>query len=295
MSMISVRDVSFFVDVRGRGEPLLLMHGGPGTDHVSLLPFAELSDTFTTVLYDHRCNGRSIGPSVETMTWENLTADADALRERLGFEKWSVLGHSFGGHVALEYALRYPQRVSKLVLLDTGPDASWAREKAPLELTRRGYDSDKVELVRRWFNGEIEPGEMFPIFRQIADVYSYKSSRIQLASMLVRGGWRTKFRGEAFVFASRTLLPGWSVVERLHEIQAPTLVMAGKQDFVFPPACQQLLATGIPNSKLLIVDHAGHNPDFEQPRVVMTAVREFVGGERGGVVAHLPDARALGA
>ena len=83
------------------------------------------------------------------MTWENLTADADALREYLGFEKWAVLGHSFGGHVALEYALRYPDRVSQLVLLDTGGDSHWARENA-LAFAQRGYSATKVELVRRY-------------------------------------------------------------------------------------------------------------------------------------------------
>ncbi len=56
-----------------------------------------------------------------SMTWENLTADADALRQHLGFGKWAVLGHSFGGHVALEYALRYPDRVSRLGQLPVQP------------------------------------------------------------------------------------------------------------------------------------------------------------------------------
>ena len=93
--------------------------------------FREFADQFTLVFYDHRCNGRSMGVPVSSMTWENLTADADALRERSGFERWAVLGHSFGGHVALEYALRYPDRVSHLVLLDTGGDSRWARDNAP--------------------------------------------------------------------------------------------------------------------------------------------------------------------
>ena len=62
------------------------------------------------------------------MTMENLTADADALRQALGFEKWAVLGHSFGGNVALEYALRYPQSLSHLVLVDTGGDTVGRRE-----------------------------------------------------------------------------------------------------------------------------------------------------------------------
>ena len=103
---IRLRDVSLYVDVVGRGEPIVLMHGGPSADLWTMGAFRRLADQFTVVLYDHRCNGRSTGPPASTMTWDNLTADADALREHLGFERWAVLGHSFGGHVALEYALR---------------------------------------------------------------------------------------------------------------------------------------------------------------------------------------------
>jgi len=109
---LKIRDVSLNVEVFGRGYPLVLMHGGPSADLYSMLPFRRLTDWFKLVFYDHRCNGRSTGAPVSSMTWENLTADADALRERLGFERWAVLGHSFGGHVALEYALRYPDSLS---------------------------------------------------------------------------------------------------------------------------------------------------------------------------------------
>jgi pimeloyl-ACP methyl ester carboxylesterase len=101
------------------------MHGGPSLDHWSLAPFRQLAGQFTVIFYDHRCNGRSTGAPVSSMTFENLTADAEALREKLGFERWAVLGHSFGGHVALEYALRYPGSLSHLVLLDTGGEGRW--------------------------------------------------------------------------------------------------------------------------------------------------------------------------
>ena len=93
-----------FAEVIGHGHPLVLMHGGPSLDHFTLLPFRQLADRFTLIFYDHRCNGRSAGAPVSSMTWENLTADAEALRQELGFERWAVLGHSFGGMVALEYA-----------------------------------------------------------------------------------------------------------------------------------------------------------------------------------------------
>lgn len=118
---LRVRDVSLFVDIIGYGYPLLLMHGGPSLDHWSLLPFRQLAGQFTLIFYDHRCNGRSTGAPVSSMTWENLTADAEALREELGFERWAVLGHSFGGHVALEYALRYPASLSPLNQRRTSP------------------------------------------------------------------------------------------------------------------------------------------------------------------------------
>src|SRR5512135_3342987 len=119
MTHMQIRDVSLFVKVMGQGYPLVLMHGGPGPDHTSLLALQPLADQFTLVFYDHRCNGRSMGAEASSMTFENLTADADALRQALGFDKWAVLGHSFGGYVALEYALRYPHSLSHLLLVDT--------------------------------------------------------------------------------------------------------------------------------------------------------------------------------
>lgn len=154
---IPIRDVSLYVDVVGHGYPLVLMHGGPSADLWTLSSFRRCAKRFTLVFYDHRCNGRSEGAPVSSMTWENLTADVDALRERLGFERWAVLGHSFGGHVALEYALRYPDRLSHLVLLDTGADRRWAQENAPQLLAKRGYSAETVELVRRWFTGDFVP------------------------------------------------------------------------------------------------------------------------------------------
>jgi pimeloyl-ACP methyl ester carboxylesterase len=83
-------------------------------------------------------------------------------------------------------------------------------------------------------------------------------------------------RPEAFIFASRQLLKGWTVMDRLSEITAPTLVMAGRDDFVFPPECQLELAAGIPGARLRIIERAGHNPHLEQPAEVMEAVKDFV-------------------
>jgi proline iminopeptidase len=176
MPTIPIRGVSLLVKVIEQGCPLLLMHGGPGADHASMLSFRPCADQFTLVFYDHRCNGRSRGAPVSSMTWENLTADADALRQTLGFDKWGVLGHSFGGEVALEYALRYPQSLSHLLLPDTCGDTRWVQQNAPEILAKRGYSSATVRTAQRFCNGQIEPNEFLPPMMKLARAYYHHRS-----------------------------------------------------------------------------------------------------------------------
>jgi len=273
---IAIRDASLYLDVVGNGYPLLLMHGGPGADHWSLRPFRQLADQFTLIFYDHRCNGRSQGAPVSSMTFDNLTADADALRRTLGYERWAVLGHSFGGHVALEYALRYPGSLSHLLLVDTGGDSHWSQHNAADLLARRGYSPEKVELVRRWFTGQFPPRQMPLILMRIGGAYYSRPSLSLVARELIRGEWRSKMRPEAMIFAGRYLLNGWTVMDRLSEITAPTLIIAGRDDFIFPPEHQRELAAAIPRARLQIIERAGHNPHEEQPAEVMQAVRDFI-------------------
>jgi proline iminopeptidase len=276
MATISIRGLSLFVKVVGQGYPLLLMHGGPGADHTSMLSFRRCADQFTLVFYDHRCHGRSKGAEVTSLTWENLAADAEALRQTLGFDRWAVLGQSFGGMVALEYALRYPEGLSHLVLLDTCGDIRWAHEKAPEILAQRGYSPDTVKTARRFLNGQIEPDEMMPALMKLRKVYNPHLSLLRAAHVVI-SGLRAKIRPEALIFGSGQSLRGWTVMGRLGEIEVPTLVMAGRDDFQFPPEHQAELAAGIPNAQLRIIERAGHNPQQERPTEVMRAVRDFIG------------------
>jgi proline iminopeptidase len=281
MTKIPIRGISLNVKVIGHGYPLVLMHGGPGADLYTMMSFKPCADQFTLVFYDHRCNGRSKGADVSTMSWENLTADADALREKLGFEKWAVLGHSFGGYVALEYALRYPGRLSHLLLVDTGGDNRWAQENAPEVLAQRGFSPEIVNLSHRFFNGQIEPGEMFPALMKLGNAYTYHISPRQIPHMVIKG-LQTKMRPEAFIYAENHFLKGWSVMNRLNEIKVPTLIMAGRYDFQFPPEHQEELAAGITNSRLVIVDRAGHNVHDEQPVEVQRVLRNFMSTTNAG-------------
>jgi proline iminopeptidase len=209
------------------------------------------------------------------MTWENLTADADALRQALGFEQWAVLGHSFGGMVALEYALRYPQSLSHLILMDTCGDTRWVQHNAPDILAKRGYRPDAVETARRFFNGRMAPNEVMPAGMKLLRAYYHRLGLALLVREVVHG-LRMKPRPEAHIFGFSQLLTGWTVMDRLSEIKAPTLVLAGRDDFQFPPEHQSALAAGIANARLELIERAGHNAHSERPADVIRAVRDFM-------------------
>ena len=294
MAKMSIRGVSLTVKVMGKGYPILLMHGGPGLDYKTMLPLKPLIDQFTLVFYDHRCNGHSDGADVTTMTMDNLTADADALRQALGFEKWAVLGHSFGGNVALEYALRFPQSLSQLVLMDTGGDQWWVNHNAMVILAQRGFSPSTVEDARRFYNGQITPREFMTIFMKINKAYNYNGG-LDLWTM-IQGlvlGYIPKMRPEACIFGYGQVLQGWSVMDRLNKIQAPTLVIAGTYDFLFPPEHQKQLASGIPNSHLVMIERAGHNPDMEQPVETLKAIREFMLSTTSSTASQLAGGKSV--
>lgn len=281
MTTIPIRGTSLFVRVIGQGYPLLLMHGGPGLDHTSLLPLEPLADQFTLVFYDHRCNGRSEGAPISSMTWDNLTADAEALRQVLGFERWAVLGHSFGGNVALEYALRYPSTLSHLILMNTGGDQWWVNQNAPEILAKRGYSDGAVQAARRFYNGELTPDEYFPTVFQFVGAYMYHSGFLYHPGIMAMGqrlglGPRTKYHPEATIFGYSQLLKDWTVMDRLGELKMPTLVLAGRYDFLFPPEHQAILADRLANAQLELIECAGHNPQIEQSAKVIQLIKCFM-------------------
>jgi pimeloyl-ACP methyl ester carboxylesterase len=275
MTYRSIRGVSLFVKIMGQGYPVLLMHGGPGLDYKTMLPLEPLADQFSLVFYDHRCNGQSEGAEISSMTWENLTADADGLRQALGFEKWAVLGHSFGGNVALEYALRYPQSLSHLILMDTGGDQWWVNQNAPRLLAKRGYSEDIVKAAHRFYSGEITPDEFVSISMMLSKAYNYDNSIFSMDEGF-DPDLMPKFKPEALIYGYSKLLKDWTVMDRLDEVKVPTLVMAGRHDFLFPPEHQAILADRLPNARLEIIEQAGHNPHMEQQTETIRIIREFI-------------------
>src|SRR2546421_11442045 len=102
MPTVEVQKTHIFYTSSGTGVPCLVMHGGLGLDHTYLRGLDMLSDVLRLVYYDHRHNGRSGRPPVESVTHAQLADDAESLRQHLCLGKVAVVGHSSGGFIALE-------------------------------------------------------------------------------------------------------------------------------------------------------------------------------------------------
>ena len=118
---VPAENAELFYREVGRGRPIILVHGGPDFDHTYLLPDMDrLSDSYRLIYYDQRGRGKS-GRDVrpDDVSIRTEIEDLEGLRKYLRLDSVAVLGHSWGGVLALEYAIRHPDRVSHMILMNT--------------------------------------------------------------------------------------------------------------------------------------------------------------------------------
>ena len=143
-------------------------------------------------------------------------------------------------------------------------------------LAKRGYSAATVQAARRFYNGQLTPGEFLPTVMKFISAYSYHNFLLEMAHEVFSPGPLPKMRPEPLIFGYSQLLKGWTVMNRLGEIKVPTLVMAGRYDFLFPPEHQAILADRLSNAELVLIERAGHNPQMEQSAQVIQAIRDFM-------------------
>ncbi len=248
------------------------MHGGLGVDHRYLQPWLDsLHDILHLIYYDHRGNGRSGRPPIESLNFEQFCADADALRDFLGFERVALLGHSYGGHIALEYALRYPDRLSHLLLVATSATFNY-RNQVLAEFRRRIDSSPSRETMMRALAEESETDDQAKRrFITLAPVY-FHNQRNHSAKKLFE---EVIFSRPASIQGEK-IRRGWDVTNRLDEIRPPTLILVGRDDFGHPVSQAEILNARIPHSKLVVFERSGHFPYVEEPQAFFSAIRHWL-------------------
>ena len=258
----------FYVEL-GRGRPCLVMHGGLGFDHTHLRPWLDqLGDTLRLVYYDHRGNGRSGRPSLDTLTYQQFAADAEALRAHLGVEKIGVMGFSAGGAIALHYALSYPDHLSHLILV--GTHAAWDYTDE-IAANVAGRNPSPEALAVFGASPPATDAEFAQMVEAIMPLYYHRFDPAANRCFLEDVVWSAS----AYAAYSQAL-ERHDVTARLGEIAAPTLVIVGRDDFITPPAQAERLAGGIPQAELVVLERSGHMPYVEESEVFAAAVRDWL-------------------
>jgi pimeloyl-ACP methyl ester carboxylesterase len=247
------------VEVSGSGPPLLYLHGpwGLSPDRAFVARLAQAN-----TVYAPRFPGTTSGDpdAVHRLdTWLDLMVYQGELLEALKLDAPVVVGHSFGGLLAAEFAAAAPRSVGKLVLID--PVGLW-RDDLPVKNWM--VLSDKERKPSLFADPDSEGGKQFFAVQSDAD------ARVDTLAQMI---WSQACTGK-FVWP----LPDRGLKHRIHRVAAPTLIVWGKADRIIDVAYAKEFADRIAGAKVALIDKAGHLPHLEQPEAVAKAIQSFVGG-----------------
>jgi pimeloyl-ACP methyl ester carboxylesterase len=256
-----VNGVDLWVEQTGEGEPVLMMHG-LGLDHHYLRPYHEpLAGDARLIYYDHRWNGASgrVGEPDHAM-WH---ADAAALLDHLGLERVTVFGQSYGSWLALGFAARYPERVSRLVL----GSATLAFDY-PEVVMANAQAKDPVlaaRLAAAFATMPERDDDFAAAWRAVLPLYFHGAARPEMLD-------GTRFSAHAFALGMQQLA-GFSLADRIAAIRAPIRVLVGASDFIMPPAQAKQLAAAAHDATVEVFANSGHFPFVEEPDAYLSAFR----------------------
>jgi proline iminopeptidase len=243
--------------------PLVIIHGGPGLDHSYFLPWInELGLYGRVLLFDQRgCGGSDRMADTTKYAMDVTVSDIEAIRQHLGAEKICVLGFSYGGFVALKYALAHPDHVAKLILSDTAPSMAFAAESESLQKARQSPEQKKgfEDLAKR--TDLTKDQQLLEEFK-LELPYNFHHPRTPEFMNAIAE--KIRYGAEAGEYIGRHDLPHYDVRPQLASIGVPTLVMVGDDDIVTPPSQAHAMYEGInagkkvPNATLKIIAGAGH-------------------------------------
>ena len=251
-----------YYEEHGSGAPLILSAGLGGSGNYWLPNVPALAANHRVILYDHRGTARSDRDLPEIVTVEQMGDDILALIDGLGLKKATIIGHAAGAVAGLAAALKSPERIDRLVLVNgwSKPDPHFAR----------CFDA-RLALLRN--SGPRAYVEAQPIFLFPANWISEHHE--QLAAETEQH--LAHFAGAEAYEKRIAALRAFDMDARLHEISAPTLALAAEDDMLVPSNCSRHLAEGIKGAKLAMMGWGGHGCNVTDPGTFEAHVLEFLG------------------
>jgi proline iminopeptidase len=279
---LSVDGAALYWREAGAGSPVVVLHGGPDFNHTYLLPELDrLAGSFRLVYYDQRGRGRSAaGVRPEDVSIASEVADQDTLRAHLGLESMALLGHSWGGLLALEYALRHPERVDRLILMNGAPvshagamlfrrHGEVVRDMARLrELDASpAYAAGDPDAVAAYYRVHFRPALRRPehLDRIVERLRRSFTPEGVLLARAIEDRLYTETWGEE----------GYDLLPALGRLDIPALVLHGDRDTV-PVEIAEDIARALPGGRLVVLPDCGHFAFLEAPDAVEREIVAFM-------------------
>ena len=263
MPVQRVNGAALHYDTAGAGpETIVFSHGLLMNGEMFRAQIDALSETYRCIAYDHRGQARS---EVTEFGYDmdSLTQDAAALIRELGAGPCHFIGLSMGGFVGMRLALRYPELLRSLVLLNTSADPEPEANRGPYR---------RLALVGRWLGFR-------PVVNRVMRIMFGQTFLTDPSRQAEREHWRRHLLGLNRVGTARAahgVIDRTGVYGQIGRIAVPTLVLVGDEDVATVPAKGERIQQAIPGSRLVHIPGAGHSTSIEQPELVTAAIREFL-------------------
>jgi proline iminopeptidase len=280
-------DFELYYQIRGAGpDTLIMLHGGPGLNFDYLAPdLGQMEEHFTLIYYDQRGAGRStLISDPDLLIVEAHVTDLEAVRQHFNIDKATLFGHSWGAMLASFYVLEHSDKVAKMVFSSPGPPRFYP------------YLSQLRSSIMAWMDDtKRDEIDRLMAARQDSTVSARKSC-IDFWEPFIRGYFSDphdldlirSMRGDFCAGPEEALRNGavvgthtfasiddFDLRDRLQHIDLPVLLITGTDD-IFPEESMYEWETAYPNSKLVLLDKAGHYPQIERPEVFFQVVRDFL-------------------
>ncbi|MEA2505707.1 MAG: hypothetical protein QOH48_325 [Actinomycetota bacterium] len=279
---VSVGDISLFVEERGEGYPVIVLHGGPGLDHHQFGDYLDpLTDEYRLVLVDQRGQGLSEQVPPETCSLENCARDVVLLAAALGLDRYAVLGHSWGAFVALQNAVDHPGKAAQSIISAGVPSARYLEKVfanlenfEPVELRQQVIDSWAQEKdLQTEEQAAASMHDQWPF--QFKDPFDPRIPEFEARTQGVRYSPEiTRY------FAADEGYGGIEVEDRLRDVSQPVLVIGGRHERTCVVEGSEAIAAGIPGAELVILENSAHMTYVEENDAYLRAVRRFLSAHR---------------
>jgi proline iminopeptidase len=258
----------------GEGRPVVfILPGGPGADHSVYMKYACLSDVADLVFHDPRGCGQSDKGESSTYTMNNYIDDVEAIRQHFSLEKIMVLGKSYGAMCALGYALRYPAAVTKLILSAGAPSARFL-ETAKKNVRRLGTP-EQIEVCQKLWSGSFRSREeVLNYFQLMNPLYSVKARNCESKTDLIKKS--QQFSYEVLNEGFKRSFWHFDYENELQKVLCPTLILAGREDWIADMQYSEFMVARIPHSELRVFEHASHAMEADAPEEYFQAIADFI-------------------